>query len=110
MVIYLHAGIAVLPVGHLPDLFDTPIEPGARVLLPEIGGHDLALLCRVLKAKIDRIPVQAVGELIDAVLQGKDSLRCPVSTVSTGAHLIRVDNICLKAEGLCVIERDRLVA
>ena len=100
----------MLPVDHIPHLDKAAVQRAAGVDSPIVGGHHIALLYGVFQPQLKGVHIQLMSQFIDSRFYGKQSLRCAVTAVSTGRHVVRIHHITDKAEGFCLaVQWDGLV-
>ena len=92
----------MLPVDHIPHLDKAAVQRAAGVDSPIVGGHHIALLYGIFQPQLKGVHIQLMSQFIDSRFYGKQSLRCAVTAVSTGRHVVRIQRdgfVARKAHG-----------
>ena len=102
--------IILIPVTHLFHLCNATVQGAACICLTVKCRHDLSFFYYVHLTKFHRIHMEFFCQFINCCLNGKKSLCCTISTISSRRHNIRINHIVNKAECLCFsVKRNRFV-
>ena len=94
-----------IPVENIFTFCNTAIQCTGIRLLTVIRRHDHAFPDNILFTECNGIHVKPCSQLIDSTLYCKKSLRCTVTTVSSGRLNVRIDHVigkpvCLQTSGV----------
>ena len=90
---HIAAGVFFLPADAAAHAFQTRLKRAARVLLPVVGGHRLALAGDVAFSYLKGVDAEARGQLVYGGFHGEEALRRAVAAVRARGHVVGIHNV-----------------